>query len=220
MKLLILLSALLSFPAVGAYRIAVIDSGYTEDIKYFPQTVKLCKNGHYDFTTKTKTVGFDSIGHGTLVADTIDKTAGPINRSKRCYMIYKVGLSINNDLANAVIKATKRGVKVINISVESSQYRHRLEKALKVATSKGVKVFVAAGNSGTNLNEFCMVYPACFKMKNLYTVGALNLGYEPTRYSNYGSIVTIWELDYAQGQIGTSFASPRAAGKYMREIGR
>ena len=81
-------------------------------------------------------------------------------------MVYKIfsGPFTNDDLvASAIVKAVRRGARVINLSLGGPVKSYNVEKALRYAGKRGVRVFVAAGNESSNLNYTCSTYPACIK---------------------------------------------------------
>lgn len=199
------------------YRIAIIDTGMSYipfDTTYF----KLCKDGHYDFSQKTATVGEDTIGHGSFVAALVNQRA---NTDNICFLVYKVFPATDREVVTkAMIKAYRAGAKAMNLSLSIGMYSRHLERVTKALTKRGVKLFVSSGNDGENLNKRCMIYPQCIKGAgpNLKLVGATNRFYEPTKYSNYGMRLHVWHWGTIGDARGTSFASPRALGDYIRSL--
>lgn len=202
-------------------KVAVIDSGYSGMWGNDKTTSKLCKKGHYDFTLEQRVVGYDIMGHGSHVSNLIVEEAG--SAKKYCLLHYKVFGGIIAEewvVSKAIIKAIKAGADVINLSLEVRGFSKYDQKVMKWALRKGVIFFVAAGNSGVNLNEECKIYPQCFPgHENMNIVGSVNNHYERERYSNYGARVTIYDYgSLKNGARGTSFATPRALGKYLRAM--
>ena len=200
-------------------KVAVIDTGYSE-INHFPVEVPLCKGDHYDFNTRKKQIAPDLHGHGTAMASIVAYSVGN-NTSGYCVVVYNVtvrGQILAKAIAMAIYKATLSGVKVINISMEGRKHNIHEENALRYAASKGVRIFVAAGNSKINLNELCAAYPACYKsIRNLTVVGAYDEYANRASYSNYGRNVT-WMPGKVLGVSGTSAASAYAAGQYIKYL--
>ena len=202
------------------YKIAIIDTGFTF-VPFSTAGFKLCDSGHYDFDTNTATVGEDTIGHGAYVTALVNHYA---NSNKICFMIYKVfGKNVRNGhkaIDSAMIKAYKAGAKAINMSLYMTQYSERTRKIVRHITKNGVKIFVSSGNSGTDMNKTCYTYPVCYKgiNKNMVVVGATDYYGRVARYSNVGTRVDIYQYGDLGRARGTSFASPRALGDYIRSL--
>ena len=189
-------------------KIAVIDTGISPRAKI---SMNVCKKGHFDYSRKVPKLGMDASGHGSLVAEIITKN---INTADYCLLIYKVagyGTSAG-DMGRAIFEAVRNGAEYINISMGSYTVNNVIEKSLKFAAKKKVKIFLAAGNAGVNLNDYCKWYPTCYKNHgdNVYIVGALNPFGEFSSYTNYGSRIDVYETGEYKGQRGTSFSSPKA----------
>ena len=198
-------------------KIAVIDTGFSPlfgDTSY----KHLCRTGHYDFTTNRPVQGLDSHGHGSFVVKAINDTLTGLTGF--CYQVFKI--TPNGDpviLTKAAARAYRSGARFINFSVYSRTYSSRFHETLKSIGNRGVKIFVAAGNSNRNLNNVCKTYPNCFKgVKNMYVVGSVDEHSNKASYSNYGSMVAIYEKGRVLESTGTSFAAPTALGKQVREL--
>lgn len=215
MKYLILF--LLSLNVKAMTKVAIIDSGLNIALSSQNVVSKLCQTGHYDFSINAENIGSDFMSHGTLVANEFTKTAG---NGDYCILIYKVfGTPDITSVRRAMVKAYRAGASYMNLSLSMNFFSRNDKKIFKAILDRGVKVFVAAGNSNDNLNRVCDVYPQCYvKHKNLYIVGARNFLGRRASYSNYGLRVNIYDMGMlSNGMIGTSFASPRAMGQYLKE---
>jgi len=201
-------------------KVAVIDSGFSGLFATSRTKSMLCKTGHFDYTTNTANVGFDAIGHGTFVSNLIVENA---NRKDICIVVFKVNV-YNSDIVNrhvtrALIRAHKLGVKAVNISLGVPVYSHIQKNVMRIISKRGMKIFVSAGNSGKNLNKKCDTYPACYAGGNIYAVGSKDRSGLLETYSNRGAKVHIYEYGTIPGVgRGTSFASPRALARYLREM--
>ncbi len=206
-------------------KIAIIDTGL--DINK-ARSVKLCDQGHYDFVDNVPKIGKDLHGHGTNIALTIEEQLKFINY---CLIIYKYNYMDTTNSAtkfpsivNAIAQALNNGVDIINFSsagiVYSSSERHMFNRASKL----GVKVVVAAGNSGIDLtNKHCPIFPACYKgIKNLVVVGNLKDRNNLQKTSNYGTIVSQYEIGTTcfnnECMMGTSQAAAIYSGKLARTL--
>jgi hypothetical protein len=208
---------LLSMLSLGAakhkklIRVAVIDTGL--DMEKYKDW--LCEGGHKDFTG---TDLVDRMNHGNQVVENLIKYAG---NSNYCIIVLKYINSNHDKYATpayfyALKEAIKLNVDVVNYS--GGGYIDFSEERFLITTS-GIKFFVAAGNEHRDLNEYCSYYPACLGLDNVVVVGALE-NKELAPYSNYGFIVTEWEDGKSiDGKShGTSFATPKATGKYIRSV--
>ena len=213
-------TAALAEDAKPKTRVAIIDSGFNVFMGSKDLSKKLCKEGHYDFSSGFPIVGFDFIGHGTYVNDLIDKSA---QRDDVCYLHYKVfgGFARfdENVLAKAMLKAYRAGATVINMSLSHRSYSEKEKRVMKYTANRGVRYFVSSGNDSIDMNKFCTNYPACYKgVRNMKVVGSTGKGSLVERYSNHGLKVDIYEYGSIEGVgRGTSFASPRAAGKFLKD---
>ena len=202
-------------------KVAVIDTGYSGLYGTAFTTASLCKEGHYDLTKNAPIIGYDEIGHGTFVANLIVENA---MRPDICIVVFKVDAYVREEtrhhIGNALVKAYNAGVRVVNISMAHPNLSQREQNIVNTLVKRGMKIFVSAGNEGVDLNQTCRAFPACYGTKNpnLYRVGATDKAGLVEAYSNRGSIVQVYEYGDIPGVgRGTSFASPRAAARYLRE---
>lgn len=200
-------------------KVAVIDTGYSGFFATKRTKKTMCKKGHYDFTFKEPKMGYDVIGHGTFVTNLIVENA---KRDDICILMYKVSAysreETRDHIQRALIYAYKKGARVVNISMGDRTFNYNESKIFKMAARKGMKIFVAAGNEGKNMNDMCNIYPGCYTAPNIFTVGSTDRTGLIETYSNKGSKVQIYEY----GTIpnvgrGTSFATPRAVARFLRE---
>lgn len=219
MKLLSLLVIVLTGVTSNAkYKVAVIDSGFTPKYNNVYSQSKLCKKGHYDFTTETSTLGLDDHNHGTVVTDLIAKYAETDNF---CIVIYKVfngKPKASSKTVEAFKMALKRKMNAINYSMSGREPDLHERQLLKKIVATRIAVFVAAGNDNFNLNEFCFSYPSCYKIKGIKIIGAHDAYGNRAYYSNYGSIISQYDYGDIRNGFGTSFATPRALGKYIKQL--
>lgn len=186
-------------------KIAVIDTGV--DLKKTNLLPYVCSEGNISFV-KGKALE-DSIGHGTnvigLIADKID----PV---RFCILVLKTcgeDLQIVNNTNKAIAYAIKQNVKYINMSFNGNIPDETEFKLIKLALSKGIKIAVAAGNEGKDLDRKCDSFPACYTKylnSKLFRVVGSNTKFVIGRnYANYGKIVKYKE-------DGTYVGSPRMTG--------
>lgn len=186
-------------------RIAVIDSGYTYT-EY--SKVKFCATGHKDFTN---TGIRDNHGHGTHITNTI-VTRLTVDY---CIIIIKFHDPKTNKYFSEYSSQKQfdyllsQDVDVINYSAGGPGYFKDEKKSIVTLLKRGVKIFVAAGNEGLNLNEDCNYYPACYNLKGLRVVGSINKDNKRSKFSNYGKVVDSWEIGVDVVE-DTGYNGPRA----------
>lgn len=200
-------------------KIAIIDTGYNEAL-VSGDKLKLCDSGHFDYKYREPKIG-SSIPHGTLVSAEIAKELVEVDY---CAIIFQVHDGIGNfsprTVADAVRRAIDLDVVAINLSMSGNIFSKEEYNAFNYASSKGVRIFVAAGNDRLDFDQECAIFPACYSSASVYPVGALTPFSTRALYSNYGSRVNLWYLGHCQtGALfmeGTSCAAPRALSDYVR----
>lgn len=210
-----------SVAMAGPVKIAVIDSGY---YSLYPND-KICATGSYDYFNGEKGVGIDLGGHGT---DTVDLIGSQIKDKDYCFLIYKVIEPISTkDQSGVVLKhigdaiqyAIMEGASYINISLSGSGFDSYEKASLRVAISMGIQIFVSAGNDGRKLSaKKCRVFEACYGIKGIHVVGALQSHNKRWKKSNYGKVVTNWEYYGYNKHEGTSIATAIACGKSVNRF--
>lgn len=201
-------------------RIGIIDTGYQYDFSGIP--LKLCNDGHYDFLNRTETVGH-TLEHGTRVANIIAENLQNVDYCAVILQVYGTK-DINTDkVGQALLRAIDARVDVVNISLSGRDPLPLEKQALNLALNKGIKVFIASGNMSTNLDKDCTFFPACYRLRGMTVVGALN--YETklrANYSNYGGVVNEYYNGYSvyhnKLDNGTSYATPRALSNYVLKL--
>lgn len=205
------------------YKIAIIDTGY--DPTRATALLKLCKKGHYDYGTKTANLAYNR-PHGTFMASIIAEKLKDVDY---CAIVYQAATGDGpmpvapDDVVDALNNSIAEKVDAVNLSLVAKDIAYPPERAaIQVAADLGLPVFIAAGNNKANLDVKCNYYPACYKIKGAFIVGAQDPldRKHPASYSNYGKVVDVWGpgeyVDY-QGytQTGTSVATARALSEYI-----
>lgn len=188
--LILILLLLLSNTAYSMIKVGLIDTGLDLNDPRFKEV--LCKAGHKDYT------GFgikDVVGHGTHMAGLIKQYAG---NNGYCLIIYKWydknlrGSTLYNNELQAMRQAVEDGVEIVNFSGGGDWSPNKME-SVAFGMAPNVTFVVAAGNKNKDASSY---YPAHWAKDNgnVIVVGALNeLGLK-ANMSNYGSLVTHWEL--------------------------
>lgn len=134
----------------------------------------------------------DVLGHGTHVAALIGAVSGNgiggagIAPKAELISIKVMGDDGRGDSASimsGIERAMEEGVHIINMSLGSASYSRPFEEKILKAYHRGIIVFGAAGNDGTN-GEF---YPASFE--GAFSVAAIDKSRQRASFSNYGSSV-------------------------------
>lgn len=214
----ILLLSGVSIPSAAArqFKVVIIDSGFMPHKK---QKTKLCKDGHYDALEDKKALTPTQDKHGTDVAESF---SGRVEVDA-CVIVVKAierGKTKGTQMVKALKYVSTLKADAVNMSVYPTLGLFELKRLAEKITQT-MPIFMAAGNESANLDETCYVFPACFRLPNIFTIGAWN----PTRtppieeYSNTGSIIHAYFPGYApSGSMGTSFASPQAMADYINNL--
>lgn len=202
LELSILIMALGYFHACNSrakdLRVMVIDSGIDSnhpDLKRYISKEGSEKDWH------------DVIGHGTHIAGIIASSHCPRLKIISCKFTTDE-LYPPMDSVDCFKRALNSNIDIINFSAGGGYYEKDEEKVIKAASDKGIKIFVAAGNSNKDLGSPCWGYfPACLIHDNLTVVGSLRGLNEKAYSSNYGRVGMVWE-------IGNEVISTRPGGGY------
>lgn len=172
-------------PAPKMFVVAIIDTGIDEELL---KTDTFCKEGHKDFTN---TGIADRHGHGTHISGLIDQYArnyifSPNKDPKPLYDIklnycqivlkfFNTNDSSVNHLDNtrkALRYAIDMKVDMINYSAGGTESDSKERELVIEALNKGIKVVVAAGNEGSDIDKN-KYYPAMYDSR-IYRVGNLS----------------------------------------------
>lgn len=212
---------ILLFPLISnaTYKIGIIDSGLMSDVN-----VPLCSTGHYDFVSDQSIIGYDHIKHGTNITLTINEHLK--SKADYCFVIVRIFGPIPNSSGDIVVKAMKHMIKekvdVINFSITGYYFIKEEYDVFKKASEQNIKMFVSAGNDNFNLKQDCVMFPACYLLKNMIVVGAKDYNGKKAQFSNFGiGIVTQFEEACSNQYVkmcGTSQATAHATGKYVNGV--
>ncbi len=190
------------------------NNGYIDDI-----------NG-WDFVNDDSSIADKDLGiHGTQVAGII---AAQENGKGICGIAPEVKIlplkfindryGYTSDAIEAIEYAKAMGVSIINCSWGSSYYNPALKEAME---SSGILFICAAGNGGQSVVDN-PVYPACFDLPNILSVGATDENRNMLRYSNYGdevdlaapgeNVLSTFPYDSYSSISGTSASAAYATG--------
>lgn len=215
---LFLLTIQLSF-ADTQIRVGVLDTGLDlNDVRF--QNV-LCKDGHKDFTGKGIE---DNHGHGTHIAGLIASYA---KGSNFCLVILKYYDEDCDNCMPAYLKALSviHLLKLDFLNFSGGGITSDLIESNTISKNKQITFIVAAGNENKNL-DVDFFYPASYNFKNIRVVGSLGLDNKKLKSSNYGKVITYWEIgDYIYSTLpngrygrltGTSQATAIVTGKLVK----
>ena len=241
LKSLIVISVLLGLRVEAkSLVVAVIDTGFDKKLM---KSKFLCPSGHKDFTG---TGLYDNHGHGTHVSTLIHQYVTDIklttdssnedihnllsSNTNYCQVILKFydpkdTNSMTSEL-KAFLYAIDLKVDIINFSGGGQTPSQQEFAIIKKALDAGIKVVVAAGNEGSNI-ENKPYYPAVIDSRLIVVGNKTALGkIAPT--SNFGDKVNAWEVgtdvvsllpDNRIGLMsGTSQATAIKTGKILKKI--
>lgn len=207
-------------------KIAVIDTGF--GYKGHGKEAKLCKDGHKDFTNHNVGVPMDYDGHGTNIVGLIEQSLKTINYCIVVIKYYTPDYPSNfawHSNMEATIQSFEYATQIksdyINYSSGGYYPSYRERKAIEQYLDGGGILVVAAGNENTELGKNGVYYPAMYD-KRIIVVGNLNANKTRQAQSNYGKLVTRWEIGqqataYGIKMSGTSQATGIATGKIVLE---
>ncbi len=214
-------------PPKNGVRVAVVDTGVDSTDLPMGSVVAsrsfiLPQYGYDLMDTSTDDARPDDVPHGTLVASTIlsSSSNAVIVNAKT---ISSEGSATTLGIVAAIYWAMEQNCSVINLSLGSDPtLGDPIANAIDDAISQGVVVVSSAGNSGdSGTSGSSISSPAMFP--NVIAVGALDELGEPADYTSSGPTRDpIMKPDImAAGYVstssalyyGTSFSSPRVAGK-------
>lgn len=196
-----------TIPASGqGIVVAVIDTGVQAD---HPDLVDTVIAGGYDFVNNDSDPSDDN-GHGTHVAGTIAANNNSIGYVGVAYsakiLPFKVcdedGLCSSVAISDAIDAAVDANVDVINLSLGGSA-NSLIQTAVNRATTAGITVVAASGNSGVN---GCL-FPAAYA--NVVCVGATTTTNTRAEFSNYGTALEVMAPGVAvsAAAMGDTYAS-------------
>ena len=155
-------------------------------------------------------------GHGTMVAGMVH-LAAPTASIMPLKAFDASGQGYTSDLIRALVYATRKGAKVVNMSFSRPTPSRELKRALDYATSYGLILVASAGNDG----QSTLMYPAAYE--NVMGVASTNNDDVRSSFSNYGSglvwvaapgeaVLTTYPWGSFAAAWGTSFSTPIVAG--------
>lgn len=167
----------------------------------------------------------DEIGHGTevsgIIAANTNNTQGIAGIGWNTKIVSMrvtdaAGQARVSTVVSALNEASKRGIKIVQLSLSTNQFSQTFKSAIEEAQSKGILIVSTGGNTG--IEE--VRYPAAFD--GVIGVGAVDESKEREYYSTQGehvsivapgaSIYTTSLKDGYNSVSGTSFAAPQVAG--------
>lgn len=164
---------------------------------------------HRDFSSSSLE---DNNGHAEAVIGAI---LTKMNTHKYCIVMLKWFNKPNevHDFQHIITKYLKylntlNNVHAVNMSIAGNASFDAEKQGLEKLADKGIKLVIAAGNNGINLDNYCSIFPACYKVTP-YVIGSSHPG-----IGNFGQIVSYKRYPFYKGQTGTSMS----AGYFTGEI--
>lgn len=198
----------ITFPAFAkTTRVAILDTGFNMGLTSY---VPLCDSGHRDLTGSGM---HDTNGHGTNVAGLIDSTAAGADYCIVNIKVFDTSRGVSK-LIEGLIYAYSLNVDIINVSAGGIGENIREFRIIKKILNKKIKLIVAAGNNGKNLNNRCNYFPACYDNR-IVVIG------NKSDTSNYGDVVDfVIEGDEQEALgvtlSGSSQSTAKFTGSYIK----
>lgn len=160
--------------------------------------------------------GHSHFGHGTMVAGLVH-LAAPAASIMPLKAFDAAGQGYTSNIIKALVYATRKGAKVVNMSFSRPTPSPELKRALDYATSHGLILVSSAGNDG----QSTLMYPAAYD--NVIGVASTSDDDVRSPFSNYGADL-VWVAAPGEGVLttypwgsfaaawGTSFSTPLVAG--------
>ena len=200
-----------AFTGTGNTLVAVFDSGvdinhpdlkariWTNNAEIPGDGVDNDGNGIVDdvhgasFASKNSGDVSDTTGHGTAVAGLIGATGNNavgisgVNWAARILPLRVIqgGQALDSDILSAMDYATKAGARIWNLSLGGGAYSRAMSDALDAASSRGVIIVTAAGNSGKDI-DLSPSFPASYSADHLVVVAGTDEADNLAGFSNYG----------------------------------
>lgn len=216
------LSAQRYFRGMGV-KVGIIDTGI--DINHVDLKANIY--GGYNFVNNSGNFDDDE-GHGTHVAGTVAAARNGIGvlgvaPSARLYglkVLDSQGFGSLSNLLAAIDWAITNKLRIISLSLGSSQHSRSLELACQAAYNAGILIIASSGNDGASGCLSRVNYPAAFS--TVIAVGSLNYNMTLSSFSSTGKQVelvapgrnilsTLPGNSYGYAS-GTSMATPHVTG--------
>lgn len=202
-------------------RIVVIDRGLTRDLL---EKSQMCKDISQIALNDKPLVN----QHGVTVTSII---ATNMSTSKYCITMIKSDLNIKVGLVAEYRVVNKLpNVALVNMSYRGPKFNYLEYLEIVKAIEKKVTFIAAAGNESANIDQACVIYPACYArlLERKESSGHFNANYYRSRfkvigaiaeYTNYGAIVDAYLDGGLMGippKQGTSMATALFTGLSAR----
>jgi hypothetical protein len=205
----------IAFAKETRVKVAIVDSGMPESLP----AGAMCEGGPVDITGHGLK---DELRHATAVTCLVMQG---IDTKKVCVLPVKYIhiYAHTKDVLGAWSYLIKNRVSYINYSSEGTQPSNTERVQLKRITRSGTVIVAAAGNWNADLNSDCSSFLACYRVKGIRIVGALNGKGGKADYSNWGGVVTDWATDSSTKACGhftgTSAATAKVLNKILKQAG-
>ncbi len=143
--------------------------------------------------------------HGTHVAGIIARLAPEARLIP--LQVFENGLAYTSDIVRAIQYAQDCGAQIVNCGWGGTDENPVLEEAM---TNSDLLFVTAAGNCNWRLDKY-PVYPACFTLDNVISVGAIDNTGNKAYFSNYGK-----NVDYLAPGLDVISTTPGGAYGEMR----
>ncbi len=215
------------------YLIALVDTGINYNLKDLRENIAIRNNKilGYDFwdddnlpfDNDPRSNPFYPMHHGTTIFSVLS------NESKQSKIsVYRFPANNLCKFSNLIDHIVKHSIRVVNLSMGSSDKTDWLCFYETAKKSKNVIFVVSAGNNNKNI-DIKPIYPASFKLENIITVSSSNQSGKLGRMSNYGKESVDFFVPAERIKVidhrgiksitgGTSYAAPRITALISRYL--
>ena len=218
--------------------VAVLDTGirYTHEDLASNMWANPADGSHGWYAAFNSNRPYDDGGHGTIVAGIIGAVG---NNGKgvvgvawqvqlmACKCLNSLGNGNDSDLIECIDFARTNGARIINASLDSTNYSQALSNAIVSTRDAGIIFVASAGNGNPGVNiDHNPTYPACYQIDNIIAVAYTTRNDLLGGFSNYGatnvdlaapgdqinSTYYFSDSSYYTNATGTSVAAPYVSG--------
>ena len=177
--------------------VAVVDSGirYTHEDLVSNIWVNPLDGSHGWNAIATNNLPNDDNGHGTMMAGVLGAMGNNSNgvvgvawqvQMMACKCLNSSGNGTNSDLIACIDFARANGARIINASLDSTNFSLALSNAIVSARDAGILFVASAGNNSANI-DVTPHYPACYNIDNIVSVAYTTRNDTLGGFSDYGA---------------------------------
>jgi len=166
--------------SIASITVAVIDTGVDPNHTAYASYLHPLTPNVYDSSNPL------AFAHGTHIAGIIAGEAYQygVNIQILVLPVFSQGYAYTSDILAAIETAELLGASVVNCSFGNASYNQALYEAMETSSM----LFVCATGNGREDLQLKPVYPACFGLDNVISVGSVNADMGYSYFSNYNGV--------------------------------